>query len=178
MVVSIPSVTELQPSPLDVRLARLASVALGLTVIEAALPSPIPGVKPGLANIVTLIVLQRMGWRAACWVALLRVFGAGLVLGSFLSPGFFLSLAGALASLAMLGLCQILPGRWFGAVSQSMLAAFAHICGQLGLAWLLMLPHAAIWYLLPVFACAAWLFGLSNGLICARLLSELEQDTK
>lgn len=178
MAASIPSVTELQPSPLDIRLARLASLALGLSVIEAALPSPIPGIKPGLANIVTLIVLQRMGWRAACWVALLRVLGAGLVLGSFLSPGFFLSLAGALASLVMLGLCQILPGRWFGPVSQSMLAAFAHICGQLALAWLWMLPHAAIWYLLPVFACAAWLFGLSNGLICARLLSELDQEVK
>lgn len=178
MVASIPSVTELQPSLLDIRLARLAALALGLTLVEAALPSPIPGVKPGLANIVTLIVLQRMGWRAACWVALLRVFGAGLMLGSFLSPGFFLSLAGALTSLAMLGVCQILPVRWFGPVSRSMLAAFAHVCGQLALAWLWLLPHAAIWYLLPVFAVAAWVFGLSNGLICAHLLSELDQEAK
>lgn len=169
---SIRSATEYLPTADDIRLARLAALAVGLAVVEAGFPSPIPGVKPGLANIVTLIVLIRLGWRAAIWVSMLRVVAAAIVLGTFLSPGFFLSLAGAAASLLMLGCCCSLPPRWFGPVSLSILAAFAHIAGQLALAGTWLLPVAAIWYLLPVFTGAAWLFGLANGLICARFLQQ------
>ena len=61
----------------------MAAFALGLSVLEAAIPSPLPGVKPGLANIITLIVLARYGWRAAAWVSILRVLAGGLVLGLF-----------------------------------------------------------------------------------------------
>ena len=178
MAASTPSVTELQPTADDVRLARLAALALGLAVIEAALPSPLPGIKPGLANIVTMLVLLRLGWRAACWVSLLRVLGASLMLGSFLTPGFFLSLAGALCSLLALGACRVLPQRWFGPVSLSLFAASAHIGGQLLLAWIWLLPSAAITFMLPIFAAAAWIFGLSNGLLCAHLLSGLERGGK
>ena len=89
----------------DHHIARMAALALGLTVLEAAIPSPLPGVKPGLANIVILIVLARYGWRTAAWVSLLRVLAGGLLMGSFLSPGFFLGLSGVIGldSTACLG---------------------------------------------------------------------------
>ncbi|MGL4994563.1 MAG: Gx transporter family protein, partial [Deefgea sp.] len=83
----------------DEWIARLAACAIALAVVEAAIPSPIPGFKPGLANIVTLIALQRIGWTAAVWVSLLRILGAGLVLGGFFSPGFVMSLGGGIVSL-------------------------------------------------------------------------------
>ena len=82
------------------------------------------------AYLVTLIVLARYGWVAAAWVSGLRVIAGGLLLGQFLSPGFFMSLTGALLSLLVLGLAVRLPRRWFGPVSWSILAAFAHIGGQ------------------------------------------------
>ncbi|TYC54326.1 Gx transporter family protein [Zoogloea oleivorans] len=143
-----------------------------LTVAEAAIPLPLPGVKPGLANIITLVVLARWGWRDAVWVALLRVLVGSLLLGQFLAPGFFLSLVGSLASLAVLGLAMHLPKRWFGPVSHSVLAAFAHIGGQVLVARLWLVPHDGVFYLVPVFALAATVFGLVNGLIAARLLAE------
>lgn len=161
---------QLTPDADDYRIARYAAAAIALTVAEAALPSPLPGVKPGIANIVVLLVLLRHGWADAAWVSLLRVFAASLLLGQFLAPGFFLSLSGALASLAMLALTQHLPPRWFGPVSHSILAAFAHIGGQLLLARLWLIPHDGVFYLLPVFATTALVFGLINGLIVARLL--------
>lgn len=161
----------LHPTADDHRIARYAAAAIALSVVDAAIPSPLPGVKPGLANIVTLIVLTRHGWREAVWVTLLRVFAGSLVLGQFLAPGFFLSLSGALASLLMLGMAMHLPGRWFGSVSQSLLAAFAHMAGQLALARLWLVPHDGVFYLLPFFATAAWVFGLANGLAAAKLLS-------
>jgi heptaprenyl diphosphate synthase len=92
----------LHTTPEDHRIAQLAAAAIGLSLIDAAIPMPLPGVKPGLANIVTLIVLARYGWVAAAWVSGLRVFAGSLLLGYFLSPGFFMSLSGALCSLLTL----------------------------------------------------------------------------
>jgi heptaprenyl diphosphate synthase len=155
----------------DRRIARLAALAIGLTLAEAAIPSPVPGVKPGLANIVILLVLLQYGWRAAAWVSALRVLAGGLLLGSLFAPGFWLSAAGALVSLLVLGLARHLPSRHFGPISLSVLAAFGHIGGQLILAGLWLLPAAALFKLMPVFAAAALIFGAVNGVIVARLLA-------
>ncbi|MBS1230946.1 MAG: Heptaprenyl diphosphate synthase component [Proteobacteria bacterium] len=165
---------ELTTTAEDHRIAQLAAAAIGLSLIDAAIPLPLPGVKPGLANIVTLIVLARYGWVAAAWVSGLRVVAGGLLLGQFLSPGFFMSLTGALLSLLVLGLAVRLPRRWFGPVSWSILAAFAHIGGQLLLARLWLIPHNGLFYLVPLFSVAALAFGIINGLIAARLLAELK----
>jgi heptaprenyl diphosphate synthase len=170
------SVIKLPASSNDHHIARLAAFAIGLSLAEAALPSPLPGVKPGLANIITLLVLQRFGWRTAAWVTLLRVVAGSLLLGTFLSPGFVLSFSGALLSLTVLGAAHKLPARHFGPVSHSILAAFAHIAAQLGVVYLWLIPHAGVLYLAPVFAAAALLFGIVNGLVVARLLGEPGHD--
>lgn len=164
------SAIELVPSAEDRHLAKMAAFAIGLSLLEAAIPSPLPGVKPGLANIVVLLVLSRYGLRAAAWVSLLRVVGGGLLLGSFLTPGFFLSLCGALASLGMLALARALPPQLFGPLSHSVLAALAHLAGQLALAYLWLIPHPGILYLVPPLAAAALVFGAVNGLVAARVL--------
>lgn len=162
----------LTPDADDHRIARYSAVAIALSVAEAAIPLPLPGVKPGLGNIVTLIVLLRYGWRDAAWVSLLRVFAASLLLGSFLAPGFFLSLCGALASLAALALAIRLPRKWFGPVTMSLLASLAHIGGQLLLARAWLVPHDGVFLLVPLFALAALVFGLVNGLAAARWLAD------
>lgn len=166
-----PSAIELPVSADDRRIARLAALAIGLTLAEAALPSPIPGIKPGLANIVILLVLLQYGWRAAAWVSALRLLGGGILLGTLFAPGFWLATAGALTSLTVLALAQHLPARHFGPVSLSVLAAFGHIGGQLALAAGWLLPGPAIGNLLPLFAGAALVFGAVNGIVVARLLA-------
>ncbi len=162
---------KLQTTQQDHHIARMAAVALGLSVLEAAIPSPIPGVKPGLANIVTLIVLARYGWKTAAWVTVLRVLGGSLLLGNFLTPGFFLSISGAICSLVVLSASQHLPQRWFGPVSHSILAAFAHIAGQLLVVFFWLIPHVGLAYLVPIFAASALLFGTVNGLAAAHFLN-------
>jgi len=168
------STIRLQVTPADRRVARYAAAAIALTIAEAAIPTPLPGVKPGLANIIVLVVLARHGWREAAWVSLLRVVAGSLLIGQFLAPGFFLGLTGALLSLAVLAGASRLPARWFGPVSQSILAAFAHIGGQVLLARVWLVPHDGVFYLVPVFALFALVFGIINGLIAAKLL-ELEK---
>ena len=163
---------EVQPSARDRRLARYAAAAIAASLIEAAIPSPLPGVKPGLANIVILIVLARHGWRDAAWVSVLRVIAGSLLAGQFLAPGFFLAATGALVSLAVLGALQVLPWRLLGPVGRSVAAAFAHIGGQLVLARLWLVPHDGLFNLAPVFFAAALVFGVVNGVVADRLLRD------
>lgn len=154
----------------DHRIAKLAAVAIALHMLEAVIPSPLPGVKPGIANIVTLYVLFKYGFASAAWVSILRVVASSLLLGQFLSPTFILSLAGAVLSLGALRLSMHLPKKHFGTVSLSILAAFAHIAGQLIIVRLWLIPHASMVYLVPIFAMAALFFGLINGIIAHKLL--------
>lgn len=166
----------LQVTAEDRHVARLAMAAIGLSLLDAAIPTPLPGVKPGLANIVTLLVLARYGWATAAWVTGLRVVAVSLLLGQFLTPGFFLGLSGAVCSLTVLALARHLPARWFGLVSWSLLASFAHIGGQIVLARWWLIPHDGLYRLLPIFGLAALVFGLLNGLIAQRLLARLPPD--
>lgn len=171
MTRSITRVLQLRTTADDHRIARLTAVAIGLHMLEAVVPSPLPGVKPGIANIITLFVLYRYGLATAAWVSLLRVFAANLLLGQFLSPTFFLSLTGAVFSLIILALARHLPREWFGPVSLSILSAIAHIAGQLCLVWLWLIPHAGISYLIPIFATCGLVFGMVNGLVTVKLLN-------
>jgi heptaprenyl diphosphate synthase len=165
------SIIEIETTADDHRVAKLAAFAIGLHIIESIVPSPLPGVKPGIANIVTLFVLYRFDFATAAWVSLLRVFAGSMLLGQFLSPTFMLSLSGALASLSVLVLAIKLPKKWFGPVSLSIFAAFAHIAGQLVVVRLWLIPHAGVVYLIPIFSAAALLFGIINGLISSALIN-------
>jgi len=154
----------------DHHIAKLTALAISLHVLEAVFPSPLPGVKPGIANIVTLYVLTQYGFATAAWVSMLRVFASSLLLGHFLSPTFVLSLSGSILSLTALFLAQFLPKKYFSVITLSVLAAFAHIAGQLLVVRLWLIPHAGVVYLIPIFALAALFFGVINGLITAKLI--------
>jgi len=164
------SIININTTAEDHHIAKLTALAIGLHILEAVIPSPLPGVKPGIANIVTLYVLYEYGFATAAWVSLLRVFASSLLLGQFLSPTFVLSLSGAIFSLAALYLAQHLPKKIFSAITLSILAAFAHIAGQLIVVRLWLIPHTGVVYLIPIFAIAALLFGFINGLITAKLI--------
>lgn len=161
----------------DLRIARYAALAAAIHVLEAGLPAPVPGVKLGLANIITLIVLWRHGLGAALAVTLLRIVLSGIVLGTLFSPTFWLSLTGGLAAMAALGLGQLgrrLPPAWApGPVGLSLLAACAHIQAQFWLAWAWFVPHPALFALLPLLQGAAIISGVLTGLLAARILARL-----
>jgi len=165
-------ITQIQTTEADHRVAKLAAIAIVLHMVEAVIPSPLPGVKPGIANIVTLYVLYQYGFTTAAWVSILRVFASSLLLGQFLSPTFVLSLSGALLCLFVLWLAIHLQKKWFSPISLSIFAAFAHIAGQLIIVRLWLIPNAGVSYLIPVFAAAALFFGLVNGVIAAKLLTK------
>jgi len=171
----------LQTTREDHLVAWFTALAITIHIAESALPSPLPGVKPGLANVVTLIVLCRFGWRLAVWVALLRVLIGSVLLGTFLSPTFFLSLTGAVASAAALGLgwsvSRNLPGLSLGPLGYGLLAALAHMTGQFWAAYALFIPHPALLHLYPPLMTLAALLGLLGGVLTRGVLARLNSDS-
>jgi heptaprenyl diphosphate synthase len=166
------------PTTEDVKIARFAAVAIALSVIEAAIPSPILGVKLGLSNCVILFSFQCYGLNVAAWVNGLRILGFGLLFGSLFTPGFMLSLVGGAASLVGLATYMVLPKKYFGLVSASLLAAWGHILGQLIFARYYLLPSDSILYLLPFFAFSATVTGVLNGILVQFLLQKYTQTQK
>lgn len=158
-------------------LAGYAALAIVIHILEAGLPSPVPGIKPGLANVITLVVMLRHGWALAAWVVLLRVLVSALLLGTFMTPTFLLSAAGAAASLAGLWAASELhrmAGRpLFSAYGLGMISACLHISAQFFVAWRLFVPHPGLLVLLPVLLSASLLFGLTTAWLAQNIVSRM-----
>jgi len=160
---------QITPAREDIIIARFAALAIGIHVLESLLPSPIPGIKPGFANIITLLVFMLYGVSTATWVSILRVVVGSLIVGTFLSPTFVLSFSGALASLLALYVLdrfnQKLDGESLSILSIAIVMAIAHMATQFLVVYVFFIPHNAMLDLLPVMMTAALIFGTINGLI-------------
>ena len=171
--------------------AGFSALAICIHLFESSLPS-IMGIKPGLANIVTIIVLLRFNLKIAAQVQLLRVFVASLLNGSIFSPTFFLSLSGSLCALLALSIIycyqqsilkinhnnpSLLSHSWqASAISFSVAAALAHMLGQFSLAYIWLIPHAGLFKLLPILLSLALAFGWVNGIIAQKVLLQLSSQ--
>ncbi|NIR59825.1 MAG: Gx transporter family protein [Gammaproteobacteria bacterium] len=167
-----------RPSREDQLVAWLAALAITVHLAEAALPMPLPGVKPGLANVVTIVSLLHLGWRAAAWVSLLRVLGGSLLLGTFLTPTFILSVSGAAASVGVLALAWPLARHGLSGLGYSVLAALGHMGGQFGVAFALFIPHPAMLHLLPILMTFALLTGIMSGIIATAVIQGVRAENR
>ena len=116
--------------------AILAALAMILSYVEAMVPMPvpIPGIKLGLANLVILLAIYRLGFKYALAINCIRIFVTGLLFtGVF---GILYSLAGGLLSLLVMYL--LYRTEIFSMVGVSMAGGVAHNLGQLLTACLIM----------------------------------------
>lgn len=130
-----------------VLLALMIALSMGLHAAENMLPFlfPMPGIKLGLANIITVMCLYLFQRREVLIVVILRVILVGLIAGSLLTPGFWISGSGAFLSfLAMAAVCRFPK---FSSVGVSLVGAAAHNIGQLMMVALLMGSRAVFFYL-------------------------------
>lgn len=146
-------------------LALLATIALTIFTIELRIPNPfpIPGIKLGLANIVTVYALYHYRAGEVLMVLLTRIILGALFAGSMMS--LLYSLAGGMLCLAgMLVLRQGIPkqGIWFASV----LGAVLHNTGQI-MAAVLVTKTAGVLAYFPVLLVPGCLAGLFTGL-CAQ----------
>jgi heptaprenyl diphosphate synthase len=158
----------------EARASRYAASAAALQSLESFIPYPLPGVKLGLANLVTQVVLVRHGFLPALETAVHRVLASSLMLGSFLSPGFALSLGGSLVSTVAMGGAARLGATFRPAplslVGISVLGAMAHLLAQLALVYLLFLHHPGVFALAPWLLAIAVVTGWINGTLALRAL--------
>lgn len=152
------------------RLALLTAIALTIFMAEAQLPVlPIPGVKLGLANIVTVYAMFALGPRDALLVLSSRVFLGAVFSGQMMT--LFYSGAGGLLSWSMLALLRRPLGReriWLA----SPVSALFHNLGQLLAAAGIARSWAVLAYLpyLVLAGCAAGLFtGVADQALACRL---------
>jgi len=173
-------IVKITPVREDIMIARFAALAIGIHVIESLLPSPIPGVKPGFANIVTLLVFLRYGLEAAAWVSILRVVVGSLIVGTFLSPTFALSFSGAVLSLFVLLACagfnRRYPAHGLSLFGIAILMSMTHMATQFLVVYVFFIPHNALLDLLPVMMSAALIFGLVNGYISQNVSTRLDMS--
>lgn len=161
------------------RIALLSAYALGLHGFESLLPTPIPWLKLGLANIITLITLLLYGMRAAFMVTLIRVVLASLFTGTFLGPAFILSLGGGITSTLTMGFVLSLTPRLFSTMGLSIIGALFHNIAQLFLAYFLFIQRIeAILLITPFIILLGTLTGTVNGAISGLLIKNLKKMDK
>lgn len=148
-------------------MALLTAIALTIFMVEAQLPalSPVPGIKLGLANIVTVFTVFTLGAWEGVMVLGMRIFLGAIFAGNFST--ILYSGAGGLCAVAMTILMKkILTKKqlWVAGV----LGAIAHSLGQMGAAiFITGTPGLALY--LPVMIVVSILTGSFTGL-CAQFL--------
>ena len=152
------------------KLALLTAAALILFVVELQIPSPvpIPGVKLGLANVVTLFAVYKFKKGEAALLLLARILLGSVFAGSAMTLLYSLC-GGGLCLAGMLLLKRVIPedSMWI----TSMLGAVLHNVGQIAAAIAVTATPGLILYLpvLLVSGCIAGLFtGLCAGFVAKR----------
>ena len=148
-------------------LALLSAIALTIFMVEAQIPAlvPIPGVKMGLANIVTVFAVFALGPKEGAAVLFVRIFLGAVFAGNF-STIFDSAAGGACAIGVTILLKRILTNKqlWVAGC----LGAIAHSIGQMAMAILLTSTPGLIAYL-PVMIAISIVTGCFTGL-CAQFL--------
>lgn len=145
-------------------LSLFATLSLAIFAVESAIPPlvPIPGIKLGLANIVTLILLQRFRARDALIVLIARILLSAFLFGQALS--LLYSLAGGLCSLwVMAVVMRILQKR--ATFLTGAMGGLTHNLGQLAMALAITRTGGVLAYL-PFLTLSGILTGIFTGL-CA-----------
>lgn len=145
--------------------AMFLAFGLILQAIEAMyLPSiPIPGIKLGLANLLTLMMLFYFTYAEILAYTLIRLLLASIILGNFLAPAFYFSLGGALLSLLAIILAYKALYPKVSLIGLSLIGAVFHNIGQLTVAFWLV-KTSAVYMQLPILLAASVPMGLAIGL--------------
>lgn len=153
----------------DALCAIMLALALALSYVERLIPLqmvvPLPGIKLGLANIVTMVALYLFKPRHALLILVPRcclaaAFGGG-------ATGFWFSICGGLLALGVMALAK--KAAVFSVYGVSILGAAAHNIGQI-LAAMVLMNSVYIGAYLPYLLLVAIVTGLVTGSICAGVL--------
>ena len=146
------------------------ALALIFSYVETLIPIHIgiPGVKLGLANLIVVIALYRMGVREAYVLSVVRVILAGFLFGNLFA--ILYSLAGGLLSFTVIVFLK--KTEKFSVLGVSMAGAVFHNIGQLIMA-AIVLESLSITYYLPVLMISGIVTGLLIGIVANEMLKRV-----
>ncbi|MCM8900970.1 Gx transporter family protein [Caldicoprobacter algeriensis] len=157
-----------------VMLALIISQALVLHLIEGFMPVVAPGIKLGLANIMTLVTLVLFGFKEALVVVIVRSVLGSLLAGSV--TAMLYSLAGGILSCLVMGWLYFRWRAYFSMMGISTAGAIFHNIGQLLVASWVFGTIGILFTYLPVLTVAAVGTGFFVGLASRYIIKYLEEQ--
>jgi len=145
-------------------LAMMTAIASGLYFLEMLLPRPLPFLKPGLSNIIVLLLIFSSFIKEAIIVATAKSVIGAFATGMLFSPTFLLSFSGSLCSavIMVVALKSLHNITVFGI---SVVGSFTHLFVQLLLVRFFIIKSGSIISLYPIIAIFSVIAGLFTGII-------------
>lgn len=141
--------------------ALMCACAIVLSIFESFIPDLpfiIPGMKPGLANIVTMTAIEGFGFSSALYVTVAK---SAFVLITRGFTAFLMSFSGGLASMLVMYLLLKSKAFSFGCIGTGIAGAFTHNIAQLAMASLL--TDTLIFFYLPIISLISFVTGTITG---------------
>ncbi len=161
----------LKPKKLTL-IGLLAALAIVLSYVEMLLPpiyAAIPGIKLGLANVVSVIVLYTLTIKEAALVTLVRVLTVALIFGNLMTMAY--SIAGAVLSITVMALLK--KTNLFSTVGVSIAGGVCHNLGQILMA-ILITSTAEIGYYMIFLCISGILSGALIGIVGALIIKNIK----
>ena len=145
--------------------AVFTALAIALSIMENYFPVglliPVPGIKLGLANVVTIFAIVMLKPVDTIAVILTRC----LVVGLFTGPvALMFSLTGAMAAWLVMTILNRWTGRYFSVIGISIAGAVMHSFGQAGVAVIILKDWDIMFYYLPFLMIASLFTGTITGM--------------
>ena len=150
--------------------AMLVALAMIFSYVESLIPFHIgiPGVKLGLANLIVVVALYKMGTEEAYALSVARIVLSGFLFANLFS--IIYSLAGGMLSLTVMVFLK--KKGWFSVYGVSLAGGVMHNVGQLLIAMLIVETFSVSYYL-PVLLVAGAITGLVIGILAEAMLKRL-----
>ena len=147
------------------------ALAMILSYLESQIPSIVPGVKIGLANLAIVFILYRIGWREAIIVSTIRVLMMSFLFGNGFQV-FMFSIVGAVLSLAGMILLKQIKG--LSPVVVSISGGILHNVGQTIVACVMLSTKEYV-MILPILLVSGIISGTVIGIISGMLVKRSEK---
>ena len=147
------------------------ALAMIMSYIEALVPLSfaVPGIKMGLANIVIIFVLYKIGTKEAILVSLIRVILVSLLFSNAMAMAY--SIAGAVLSLSVMWLLK--KTDKFSVIGVSVAGGIMHNVGQIIMAVILLGTEQIAFYL-PVLIITGTATGIVIGIVAGLVINRFK----
>lgn len=157
----------------EVYLTLFVLLSLYLSLLETFIPKPFPWMKLGLANIITIFVMEKFGFKMAMETALLRIFIQSLTLGTLFSPGFIISSLSGISAISVMGFLFKFRKN-LSLIAISSFSAMVHNLMQLVVVYFLLYRNISVYsrgvlVLIMVFLVIGVISGVITGFICEKI---------